>query len=115
MRPGHTRAVGHAVLRRLVEARGAVVATEALLYAAYGEREDGGPGDALGVLQVLLCRLRKRLPEGAIRTEWGVGYSLDPALAAALRGRFDDAHVVLARSPRDAMAFRKIMREGLRP
>lgn len=72
------------LLARLKAGRGAVVTAEALLAALYGDDADGGPLDARKALAVLICQVRRRLPPGAIRTHWGVGYSLAADVAATL-------------------------------
>lgn len=104
-RASHTNGVTLAILRRLAEARGRIVTVEALVFAAYGADPDGGPDDPGAIVRVLLCKLRQRLPPGALWNQWGVGYGLDPAVGARFLRAADDAHVVLARSPRDKAAF----------
>lgn len=76
------------VLRRLAAADGAVVTDAALLAWCY-PGPDGGPLRAWNCIEVTICRLRKMLPRGAIRRVRGVGYVLDPAVAATLP-RLDD-------------------------
>lgn len=71
------------VLTRLAMARGAIVTDAALLAWCY-PGPDGGPVSAENCIQVAVCALRKRLPRGAITRERGIGYRLDPAVAAAL-------------------------------
>lgn len=91
----HTAGARLRLLTRLAVAKGRIVPHGTLALAVYG---DAGPDDAEGVLRVMLCKLRKTLPEGAIRTHRGVGYSLDPAVAATLQG-VDDRLLVPADGP----------------
>jgi DNA-binding response OmpR family regulator len=71
---------GPVVMRRMAQAQGRIVRIEALLGAMYPVAQ---PDDALGVLRVTILRLRRRLPEGAIATHVGEGYSLAPEVGAA--------------------------------
>lgn len=61
------------ILICLVDARGAVRTKEQVMAAIYFGARDAGPESK--TLDVLLCKLRKRLPAsiGHIKTEWGVG------------------------------------------
>lgn len=71
------------VLRMLHAARGRAVTHGALLDAMYADRGRGEPRDGAGVLKVVICQLRRRLPKGAIGTVWGMGYRLDAAIDVA--------------------------------
>lgn len=64
---------------RLREGRGRIVTWRAVLHAIYGEREDGGPLWAEGVVRIAVYRIRRALPRGALRTHPRVGFSLDPS------------------------------------
>lgn len=97
------------ILRRLAQARGRVVSYGALLFDLY--EGEPGPKDPEGVLRVQVTRLRKWLPPGALRTHWNCGYSLHPDYAERYLARVDDAHVVLARSDRDAREFAALARQ----
>lgn len=93
------------VITRLRAANGAAVTREALLFAIYG---DGGePNNTDAGLRMMIANLRKRWGAGSIETIHGVGYRLNPDKAPKL-WRIDDAHVVLARSPADVIAFREM-------
>lgn len=76
------------ILRRLAVADGAIVTDDALLAYCYSG-PDGGPLRARNCIEVSICRLRKTLPPGAITRHRGIGYRLDPAVAAAMP-RVDD-------------------------
>lgn len=67
------------VYARLRAGRGRVVTWRAVLHAVYGEREDGGPEWAEGVVRIAVYMIRKGLPRGALRSHPGLGFSLDPA------------------------------------
>lgn len=71
------------ILTRLAQGQGAIVTDEALLAFCYSGA-DGGPDSAWSCIEVTVCRIRKSLPPGAITRERGVGYRLDPAVAATL-------------------------------
>ena len=73
------------VLLRLMAAEGRIVTDDAMLAHLYDDA-DGGPLRALNCVQVAVCQLRKSLPPGAIIRERGIGYRLDPAVAATLPG-----------------------------
>lgn len=75
------------LLERLVRAEGAIVPYESMIAAAYGLSGDREPEDPMCVIRVILTRLRKHLPPGAIRNHRGIGYTLDPAAAATLPKR----------------------------
>lgn len=78
------------IFEALARAHPAVVPAERLHFAVYGDREDGGPLTAEGVLHVQMTRLRKSLRESAfgvyIQNFRGNGYRLV----------FLDAHEVAA-------------------
>ena len=100
------------VLRRLAEARGRCVTHDALLFAMYGDRADGGPVNARNILSLMVMKLRREFGPGAICCEHAFGYALRADLAEAYLARVDDAQVVLALTPRDAAAF-AALRAGL--
>lgn len=103
---GRTPHASRRLMVRLAAARGCVVTDDALIFAMYGDADDGGPEDAVNCLRQLIWHLRQKLPVGAIARERGVGYRLTPEAAPAwARSAVDDAHVVLARSPADARRF----------
>jgi DNA-binding response OmpR family regulator len=85
------------VLQRLALSPGRAVTQEALVVAAYGDDPSGGPEDPLGVIRIIVSRLRKRLPEHGIETVWGVGYRMSEEAAAAVEIP-DDRRVILARA-----------------
>lgn len=67
-----------AVLSVLDARAGRVVSREAIFLAVWGEAEVD-----MKIVDVVLCKLRRRLPEGTVRTAWGRGWSLDVPLDAA--------------------------------
>lgn len=73
------------VLSRLARGAGAVVTYEALHAAAYGDDPDGGPLSARECLRVMIRRIRRDLPPGAVTTHHGLGYSMRPDIAAAVQ------------------------------
>lgn len=95
------------VLQRLLQAEGAAVRKDALHAALLA-----GPGRAgtnRQIVDVHICRLRQKLPNGAIVTRWGVGYALRNAEAArVLLGQLADDELPetkrLHRVMRDALA-----------
>lgn len=87
---GFTPCVSARLLRRLVLAEGAMVPIETLILAAYGT--EAGPSDPRSIIRVALCRLRRKLRAGAIRSHYGEGYSLAADECRRLRdsvGRVD--------------------------
>lgn len=70
------------LLARLAAGKGNIVSVAALLLAMYDDDEE--PETAPSSLRVLIHKLRRRLPPGAITTHYAVGYSLDPRVAATL-------------------------------
>lgn len=68
------------VLAALREAKGRAMTHGELLDVMYHERRKVEPRDSAGVLKVVICHLRRRLPKGAISTVWRMGYRLDRAV-----------------------------------
>ena len=101
------------ILLRLAAGKGAWVSEDALLFALYGNRGDGGPDAALGTLRAQVCRLRKMLPPSTIEHRRGFGYRIAAHQDAVARilGERDDVHVVLARTDDEEKQMERRLRE----
>ena len=99
------------LLQRLMISAGKVVTHDALTFAVYGDQVNGGPEDARRTIAVLICKLRKRLPKGAIELVWCEGYRLKPGVIPPARD-IDNAQVVLALTPEDERALRVSIRKA---
>jgi DNA-binding winged helix-turn-helix (wHTH) protein len=83
----HTPGVRARLLRRLLEARGAVVSQDALLDAMYpGSAEE--PEWAASVLRVEIHKLRARLGRSAIVAHYAKGYAISPDVIEHAKARF---------------------------
>ncbi|KAF1712078.1 DNA-binding response regulator [Pseudoxanthomonas kalamensis DSM 18571] len=71
-----------ALLRLLMESNGRPLSRESAQQRLYGWNEDV----ASNAVDVHVHQLRRKLPEGMIRTVRGVGYALDPQVAGARDG-----------------------------
>jgi DNA-binding response OmpR family regulator len=61
-----------------------VATKDAMMASLYSHRPCDEPGAR--ILQVLVCKLRKKLPAGTTITNvWGIGYTLDPETRRAFR------------------------------
>lgn len=99
------------LLQRLIASQGKVVTHEALEFAAYGDRPDGGPDGPRDSIRTLMHHLRKQLPPGSIGSAYGVGYVLRAGVLVDLPP-LDDARIVLALTAEDERQMRVAMRQA---
>lgn len=64
------------LLTRLIKSPGKAVTNQSLITALYGDRADGGPLGANGMIKVLISKIRERAP-WPIRCLYRVGYILE--------------------------------------
>jgi DNA-binding response OmpR family regulator len=70
-----------ALVAILYERKGACAGRELLLAAMYGGAYDT---PEIKIIDVFLCKARKKMGAELFKTHWGVGYSLTPAGVAAV-------------------------------
>lgn len=60
--------------------RGGTVSRDAIMEALYGDDEGGGPDDAIRLMDVRMCRIRRMLAplDLGVVTEWGQGFRAVP-------------------------------------
>jgi transcriptional regulator with XRE-family HTH domain len=91
-----------AILAALSSANGPLSKVR-LHFALYGDDPDGGAD--VKIVDVFICKLRKRLPAGMIETIWGFGYAWNgpipevqlPSIESTPRESFEDAEAALRR------------------
>jgi len=79
------------VLRVLYKRAPQGATKEQIYLALYADRHDCDLPDRDKIVDVFVCKLRKKLPQGSIETLWGRGYRLTDIGREFVRGKIEEA------------------------
>jgi DNA-binding response OmpR family regulator len=83
------------VVKRLSINKGAIVSNKALYFAVWGNKEDDDDKKRHEI-STLVAKVKRSLPQGALLTHYGLGYSINPEVDLTdFAGDIDDNLIVV--------------------